>query len=103
MPTNIEIKTALTNRATVEAIAARLSDSGPEIIHQDDFFFRCDRARLKLRVFAPNRAELIRYERTNMADVRSSHYLIARTPDPEVLLEILTAPLGRSGRHEFYI
>jgi adenylate cyclase class IV len=75
-----------------------LSDSGPEIIHQDDFFFRCDQARLKLRVFAPDRAELLRYERADIADVRGSHYLIARTPDPEILLDILTATLGRSGR-----
>lgn len=70
MPTNIEIKAVLTNRTSVEAIAARLSDSGPEIIHQDDFFFRCDQARLKLRVFAPDRAELLRYERVDVADVR---------------------------------
>jgi predicted adenylyl cyclase CyaB len=97
MPTNIEVKAVLVNRSAVEAVAARLSDSGPETIHQEDFFFSCDRARLKLRILAPDRAELIRYERADEVGVRRSHYLIARTPDPQVLLEILTATLGRSG------
>jgi predicted adenylyl cyclase CyaB len=97
MPSNIEIKAVLENRAGVEAVAARLSDTAPEIIHQHDFFFRCDDARLKLRIFAPNRGELIRYERSNVAEVRCSRYLIARTEDPRVLLEILTAMLGRTG------
>lgn len=97
MPTNIEIKTILRNRAAVESIVADLSDSGPETIQQEDFFFNCDRARLKLRIFAPDRGELIRYERADVADVRGSHYLIARTSDPQNLLEILTATLGKSG------
>ncbi|MGA8274338.1 MAG: class IV adenylate cyclase [Candidatus Sulfotelmatobacter sp.] len=97
MPTNIEIKAVLTNRAATEAATARLSDSGPETIHQEDFFFCSDRARLKLRVFASDRGELIRYERTNVADARGSHYLIARTSDPQKLLEILRAELGAAG------
>jgi len=81
----------------VEATAARICDSGPETIHQEDFFFVSRDARLKLRVFAPDRGELIRYERANVTDARRSRYLIARTPDPKVLLEILTATLGRAG------
>jgi predicted adenylyl cyclase CyaB len=97
MPTNIEIKAVLTNRRAAEAAAARLSDVGPEKILQEDFFFRCERARLKLRIFAPDRGELIRYERANVAELRGSHYLIARTPDPQTLLDILTATLGKIG------
>jgi predicted adenylyl cyclase CyaB len=97
MPTNIEIKAVLTNRRAVEAAAARLSDMGPEKIPQEDFFFRCEGARLKLRIFAPDRGELIRYQRANVADLRGWHYVIARTPDPQTLLDILTATLGRTG------
>jgi len=97
MPTNIEIKAVLTNRRAVEAVAARLSDVGPEKILQEDFFFRCERTRLKLRILAPDRGELIRYERANVAELRGSHYLIARTPDPQTMLEILTTTLGRTG------
>lgn len=98
MPSNIEIKAILNNRAGAEAIAARLSDAGPELIHQEDVFFRCDGARLKLRILGPQRGELIRYERADVADTRCSRYVIARTPDPDVLLDILTKTLGRIGR-----
>jgi len=97
MPSNIEIKVILKNRAAAEIIAARLSDAGPEIIHQQDFFFNSDGARLKLRILAPDRGELIRYERADAADARPAHYLIARTADPQILLDILTATLGRTG------
>lgn len=94
---NIEIKAFLKHRAAALATAARLSGSGPEIILQEDIFFRCDGARLKLRIFAPDRGELIRYERDNVADARCSRYSIARTADPQVLLDILTQALGVTG------
>lgn len=97
MPSNIEIKAPLANRAAAEATAIRLSDSGSEIIHQEDFFFRCDGARLKLRMFSQDHGELIRYERSNAAEARRSEYLIARTPDPKALIEILSATLGLTG------
>lgn len=97
MPSNIEIKAALNNRARAEAVAVRLSDKGPETICQEDIFFRCHGARLKLRIFGPARGELIRYERSAVADARSSRYLIARTADPETLKEILTKTLGVTG------
>jgi len=97
MPTNIEVKAVLTDRAAANRIAARLSDAGPEVIQQEDHFFPCASARLKLRILAPDRGELIRYDRNNLAEARPSNYLIARTTDPHVLLEILTATLGRSG------
>ncbi|HYU47048.1 MAG TPA: class IV adenylate cyclase [Terriglobales bacterium] len=97
MPSNIEIKASLTDRAAALATAARLSDSGPEIIHQEDVFFRCEGARLKLRIFAPAFGEVIRYQRENVPDARCSRYSIARTSDPDVLLHILTNTLGRLG------
>jgi predicted adenylyl cyclase CyaB len=97
MPSNIEIKAILKNRVAAEKVAARLSDTSPQTIHQEDFFFACNRGRLKLRIFAPDRGELIRYERSDVANARESRYLIARTPDPQILKEILTATLGRIG------
>jgi predicted adenylyl cyclase CyaB len=97
MPCNIETKAAIKNRDAAVATAARLSDSGPEIIHQEDVFFRCQAARLKLRIFDRNHGELIRYQRENVAEARCSRYSIARTSDPQVLLEILTDTLGRLG------
>lgn len=97
MPSNIEIKATLIDRTAALATAARLSDSGPEILHQEDVFFRCEGARIKLRIFGPDRGELIRYQRENVADARCSRYAIARTSDPQILLEILTNALGRAG------
>jgi predicted adenylyl cyclase CyaB len=97
MPSNIEIKAILKDRRKVETIVARLSDSEPEILHQHDIFFRCETARLKLRIVSPEHGELIQYERSDVAEVRSSRYLIARTPDPEILSEILTKALGQTG------
>jgi len=97
MPSNIEIKAILRNRTAAEAVAARLSGGAPETFRQEDFFFKCNGARLKLRILAPDQGELIRYERDDVADARRSRYLIARTADPKVLLDILTATLGRTG------
>jgi predicted adenylyl cyclase CyaB len=97
MPSNIEIKAILRDRAAAEATAARISDAGAEIIHQEDVFFRSQGARLKLRILGPGHGELIRYERTDAADARRSRYLIARTTDPQILLDILTQTLGTVG------
>ncbi len=76
MPSNIEIKAVLNNRAAAEAVAVRLSDRGPETICQEDIFFRCNGGRLKLRILGADRGELIRYERLDVADARCSRYLI---------------------------
>ena len=97
MPSNVEIKAVLSEPDAAHAIAARLSDARPETIHQEDVFFRCTGSRLKLRILGAGRGELIRYERADIADARCSHYLIARTPDPEVLRDILNQSLGVTG------
>src|SRR5689334_5985871 len=97
MPRNVEIKAILRDRAAVLAAAANKSDGPPETIAQHDFFFRCSKGRLKLRVFEAGRGELIRYERDDVAGARSSYYQIVRTSDPEVLLDIFRHELGRIG------
>jgi len=97
MPSNVEIKAILRNRGATEAIAARLSERRRERIRQEDIFFHADGARLKLRILGPKRGELIRYERPDVADIRCSHYLIARTSDPEAVRAILAQTLGITG------
>jgi len=97
MPRNVEIKARLVDREWTEALAAALSGSAPETIEQEDVFFRCEGARLKLRILGPNNGELIRYERIDAAEIRSSSYLIARTEDPQNLLAILKECLGMTG------
>jgi predicted adenylyl cyclase CyaB len=98
MPSNIEIKAILKNRPRVEAIAARLSGTPPEVIEQEDIFFHCEGARLKLRIFGPQLGELIRYQRANVADARCSRYAIAHTSDPLILLQMLSETVGVVGR-----
>ena len=97
MPSNVEIKAILENRMAAEVIASRLSDRVPEIIRQEDTFFRSKDARLKLRILGRQRGELIRYERPDVAGIRCSQYSIARTSDPEALRDILGRTLGILG------
>jgi len=97
MPANVEIKAILHQRMAAEAIAARLSDRAAETIEQEDIFFRCDGARLKLRILGPKQGELIRYQRPDIAGIRCSQYAIARTTEPEALREILGQTLGVLG------
>ena len=97
MATNIEIKAVLRDRAAAEAWAEGRSDGPPTLLQQEDVFFPCDGARLKLRILGPAHGELIRYQRSDTAEVRSSQYTIARTEDSQALLEILQSTLGTIG------
>ncbi len=97
MPANIEIKAVLRDRRSLERVAATLTDHLPEVLHQEDTFFRCESGRLKLRVLGPRNGELIHYHRADQAGPRISHYTIARSENPDELLQILTSTLGRVG------
>jgi predicted adenylyl cyclase CyaB len=97
VPENVEIKAVIPDPARAEQIAARLSGAEAKLIRQVDVFFPSEGARLKLRIFGPDAGELIRYERPDLPAARSSRYLIARTPDPQNLLDILTSTLGTAG------
>jgi predicted adenylyl cyclase CyaB len=97
MPANIEIKAALPDPGDALEIAQRLSGAPPQIISQQDFFFPAHGARLKLRIHGPDSGELIRYQRPDSPGARLSQYQIARTSEPQALLDILTATLGTAG------
>jgi predicted adenylyl cyclase CyaB len=100
MARNIEIKARIDSVERVAQVAARLADSGPIEIAQDDTFFRCENSadRLKLRTFAPDRAELIFYRRANSGGPKESFYLITPTTTPDALRESLTLAWGQAGR-----
>jgi len=100
MARNIEIKARIDSIERVAAIAETLADKGPTEIAQDDTFFRCNDSadRLKLRTFAPDRAELIFYRRANSAGPKESFYLITPCTTPDVLRESLTLAWGQVGR-----
>ena len=97
MATNIEIKARIDDFDALRARAARLSDTPVETLFQEDTFFVVPKGRLKLRVLAPDRGELIYYERADSLGPKPSNYLIAATADPESLRTALAAALGIRG------
>ena len=98
MPVNVEIKARLPHIETTERLAARLADSGPVLIQQDDTFFGCENGRLKLRCFSEAEGELIYYERASAAGPKQSFYVRTPTNDPSQLRQALTLAYGEVGR-----
>lgn len=97
MATNVEIKARVNDPAGLRERIERLSDTPAELLVQDDTFFVVPRGRLKLRVLAPDRGQLVYYEREDRAGPKSSYYLVAPTPDPASLHAALAAALGVRG------
>jgi predicted adenylyl cyclase CyaB len=97
MAENIEIKARVDNWDAMLARVESLSDGPAAILDQEDVFFAAPSGRLKLRVLAADRGELILYHRSDTAGPKKSTYEIARTGQPDALRSILTAvlpPLG---------
>jgi len=97
MPANIEIKARVQDFAGIKSRAEDLSDSPVEIIPQEDTFFNVPQGRLKLRVLAPDRAELIYYTRPDQEGPKRSDYHIAHMSDPENLKHVLELAYGVRG------
>jgi predicted adenylyl cyclase CyaB len=97
MPVNIEIKARLRDPEAVRARAEALSDTPVQIIPQEDTFFNVPRGRLKLRELAPDRGQLVYYERPDVAGPKRSDYILAATTEPSALKAALTAALGVRG------
>jgi adenylate cyclase class IV len=97
MAKNIEIKARVGDLENLKQLAEQVSDSAPELLIQEDTFFRVEKGRLKLRVLGPDRAELIYYERADSLAPRPSDYRIFRTSDPECLKTLLSIGLGVRG------
>lgn len=97
MPTNIEIKARVRDWDGLQARAEALSDTHGEMICQDDTFFNTDQGRLKLRVLAPDRGQLVYYERADASGPKASRYAIAETPEPDTLKGVLATALGVRG------
>ena len=97
MPANVEIKARVRNFADLSMRAESLSDTPLQVIPQEDTFFNTPRGRLKLRHLAPERGQLVYYERGDTAGPKRSDYLIAETSDPSALKAALSAALGVRG------
>ncbi|HAV76586.1 MAG TPA: adenylate cyclase [Anaerolineae bacterium] len=97
MPFNIEIKASVRDFAEIRKQANRLSDTPVEIITQEDIFFNTGDGRLKLRILAPDDAQLIYYTRPDQNGPKRSDYHIAHSPDPENLKRVLELAYGIRG------
>ena len=97
MSTNIEIKARVHDFPELKRRAEAISDSPLEVIPQEDTFFVTSKGRLKLRVLAPDRAQLVYYERPDQDGPKRSDYFIFNTDDPENLKTALSLALGIRG------
>ena len=97
MPTNIEIKARVRDFPELKRRAEAISDSPLEVIPQEDTFFVTPKGRLKLRVLAADRAQLVYYERPDRDGPKRSDYFIFNTNDPENLKTALKLALGIRG------
>ena len=98
MPRNIEIKARTDSVESLLTRAQAVAGSAPEIIHQDDTFFRVPNGRLKLREFADGSAELIHYHRPDHGEAKASDYVRVAVPDASALREALARACGLLGR-----
>ncbi len=108
MARNIEIKAVLTDINEGMNMAAKLSGSEAEVLVQADYFFNCDKGRLKLRFFSPECGVLIFYTRNDEHGPKMSEYYLSDTNEPQKLLQVLENSHGICGvvkkrRHLFYI
>ncbi|HUI89139.1 MAG TPA: class IV adenylate cyclase [Anaerolineales bacterium] len=97
MPTNIEIKARVRDPHELKRRAEAMSDSPLQVIPQEDTFFVTAKGRLKLRVLAPDQAQLVYYERPDQGGPKRSDYFIFNTNDPENLKAALSLALGVRG------
>ena len=98
MPSNIEIKAYARDFEEIHRRAKVLSDTPVEAIPQEDIFFNTEKGRLKLRLLAPDRGQLIYYTRPDQEGPKRSEYHIYETSNPENLRQVLELAYGIRGR-----
>lgn len=97
MPANVEIKARVDDLERLRDYLERTTGTTGELLVQEDVFFKVPRGRLKLRIFAAQRGELIAYHRPDQAGPKLSEYIIVPTSSPAALREILAHILGVLG------
>ena len=97
MPANIEIKARVRDFAGIKSRAEEQSDTPVEVIPQEDIFFNTPQGRLKLRILAVDKAQLIYYTRPDQEGPKRSDYHISYTSDPENLKRVLELAYGVRG------
>lgn len=97
MPNNIEIKARANDVFTLENIVRNMTKKDPVLLRQEDIFFNVPHGRLKLRIFSPDKGELIFYDRPNVIGPKQSLYCKSETNDPQGLKDVLLKALGMKG------
>ncbi len=93
MSRNLEIKAHDPDRRrTLDAALALGEDRG--VLVQRDTYFQCVKGRLKLREIDGAPAELIAYDRADLAGPKVSTYTVAPVLDPHALGRALAQALG---------
>ena len=98
MARNIEIKARVDDIDALLARTVTVAGAAPELIEQDDTFFRVASGRLKLRRLAGGSAELIQYERPDAAAAKASDYVRVPVADADALHAALERACGVLGR-----
>jgi len=98
MPRNIEVKARIESVEALLPRALAVAGGGPELLQQDDTFFRVPHGRLKLREFADGSAELIHYHRPDSGDTRASDYVRVPVAEPAALRLALARGCGLLAR-----
>lgn len=97
MPANIEIKARARDFDAIYRRAEGLSRVPAETIPQEDTFFNILQGRLKLRILAEDKGQLIYYTRPDQEGPKRSDYHIYYTSDPANLKRLLGLAYGIRG------
>jgi len=97
MPSNIEIKAHVRDFDEIRRRAEKLSNTPVEVIPQVDTFFNTSHGRLKLRVLAEDKGQLIYYNRPDQEGPKRSDYHLSLNSDPENLKQVLELAYGIRG------
>jgi len=92
--TNIEFKARLQSFERIYAVLTQHRIPLAATLRQTDTYFHAPHGRLKLREINEETAQLIFYQRPDLAEVRRSDYLIAPITSPAALREALGAAYG---------
>lgn len=91
---NLEFKARLRDWAKIQAVLAQYGIARAGSLRQVDTYFQVQNGRLKLREIDGEEAQLIFYQRPDLAAIKRSDYLMAPVSSAAVLREVLGAAYG---------
>ena len=91
---NLEVKAIDGDPQATLVAALEIGAADQGVLHQRDTYFHAVLGRLKLREAPPRPAELIAYDRAELAGPKVSLYRVVQVADHVALIEALTEALG---------